>query len=323
VASHLYDELHDRVSSIEFLKRACGNELADASAALKLAEQLKYDRRLNEAFDLSSQLIEAGWGDIEKSSVDSVTRLLRVHWVGAVWLGRLREAIDASAQWQMQEELRPTLACINVSAKKRLLEQIRSSGEAEELIKDMLTTLDYVLTNDGYIGVVAHETLNALDQIAWAAERYILEPTCAAQVCQFVDCHLVAVCQVHREKSIDDPEVLRWITVFQGLECGAKRNFLLQQDWGHSLERSADPVLAEHGYIPVEVYARPKAFGATFKPFLFARDSEGAEYHVSTRAASMTVQEFDGLRIGDRLLVLPSQDSEEGKAIPVRDAIRA
>jgi len=206
-----------------------------------------------------------------------------------------------------------------VSAKKRMLEQSKVQSERESLIIEMLDALNFVLTADGYIGFVAHETLNALEQIQRTA-RFGLSEKCATVVCRFVDSHLPSVCAVHNEKTIDHPSIRDWITVLQSLDCGFQGNVLQSRKWGLSLQESADPVLAEYGYVPVEVYAPPRTARGTPRSFLFARDSDGVEYHVSIRVADMSRDEFYGLRNGDRLLVQPEVDAETEKAIPVRDA---
>ena len=125
-------------------------------------------------------IIKDGWAESGKSGVDSRRRLLKVHWVAAIWLGRLNEAITACAGWKDGGELRPTLACIFVSAKKRILEHCGVQSERELLIRETLEALGFVLRSDGYIGFVAHETLNILEQITRIAEHPAISPSCAS-----------------------------------------------------------------------------------------------------------------------------------------------
>ena len=141
-------------------------------------------------------------------------------------------------------------------------------------------------------------------------------------MCQFINVHLSSVCNVHKEKSIDHPKVKEWIRVFRSLDCGFERNPLQREKWGYSLFESADPVLSEYGYLPVEVHAPPRSVVGIARSFLFAKDQDGLEYHVSLRVADMDREDFYELESGDRLLVKPNLEAEveEGKAIPVIDA---
>jgi len=321
IAAHLYGELNDRAAAIEMLRQACSDDVGDAAAALSLAEYLREDQKLNESFAVSEGLIRDGWSDEARSSYGSVNRLLKVHWVVAIWLGRNAEAMAATDSWQNAGKLRPTMACINVSASKRVLEHCSSVVDAEALIRKMLTVLDAVLKGDGYIGFVAHETLNVLEQIARTAELFTLSTESAFQVCSFVDEHLPAVCAVHRVRAIDDPTVVRWIEIFQALDCGASENILQQERWVESLEESNDPALAEVGYVLVSVYAPPKGSVGATRQYLFARDKDGQEYYVPRRATLMSQEQFAALEAGTRLMVLPRIDTEEGRAIGVRDAL--
>jgi len=324
IAGYVYAELHDRASAIDMLRQATELRDGDLAASLSLAEYLREDRKLEDALVISSRLIADRWGDESRSSATSATRLVKVHWVVSIWLGHLNEAIEASSGWQTAGKLRPTLACIHVSATKRLLETCTQRADAERLISGILQVLDMVLKTDGYIGFVAHETLNALEQIAWTAQTIGLSPECATAVCSFVDGHLPAVCAVHRVRAIDDPAVIQWIEVFQQLDCGSVQNVLRQEKWVEALAESSDPALADVGYIPVSVYAPPKdAHGGAARSYLFARDRDGTEYYVPRRATQMSQDEFSALQVGDRLMVLPHLEREDGKAIGVRDVVVA
>ena len=324
VAGYLYNHLDDRASAVEMFKVAWETH-KDLPAAISLAETFHEERRLEEAIAITSRLIDGGWGDDAKSSPESSNRLLKVHWVASIWIGKLKEAIVASEDWINSGKRRATLACINASAKKRLLEKATDGESSEGYIQDILFILDSVFRMDGYIGFVAHEALNALGQIAWNVERHSISPKSAALLCRFVDLHLPEVCAVHRVRSLDDSEVVAWIKTFQSLDCEGEENVLQKEKWTESLSGLSDPGLEEKGYIPVAVYAPPMDLHGMTRSYLFAQDEDGTQYYVPRRATPLSYEEFSRIKKGEYLFVLPSHDGEGNgdgeKAISVRDAL--
>lgn len=318
----LFLELADRHSAIEHLQRAVECPRGDAAAQLLLAELFQSDRRLEESASLSEELLKAGWLSEESGITPSSRgRLLKVHWVVAIWLGRWRDAIAASERWREAKECRVVLGCINVSAKKRRLEEEKVPEVVELVVSDLLETVAGLVATDGYVGSVAHEGLNALGEIARIVRQREVSPGCAAAICAFVDDHVPSMCAVHNERALDDPQIVDMIRVFQSLECGAKQNVLRRERWVESLDEASDPALSEYGYITVEVYHRPKDTFGALRDYLFARDSDGQEYYVRQRVSNLDSKEFAQVKIGDRVSVRPAEYFDEGKAIPVQDAV--
>jgi hypothetical protein len=105
LAGYLYAELDDRSSASEMLRHAWERD-TDIAAGLSLAQFLHEQRKLDDAFSITTRLIDDGWADENKSSTASAMRLLKVHWVVSIWLGKLEEAVAGSAGWQDAGKLR-------------------------------------------------------------------------------------------------------------------------------------------------------------------------------------------------------------------------
>lgn len=320
-ASFLYLELNDRYYATQMLNLAVESTTPDPASRLALAEIHFNDRRLEEAYNASEPLIVDGWDDPSNSSVNSSIRVLKTHWVPAIWIGKHFEAIKACSNWKADAETRPTKASIYVSAIKRRLEGEQNTQQRESLIFELIDVIDFTFSTDGYIGSLVHEAMRVVDEIYSATRRATPSPKCAKRITEFIEDHLLAMASVHHTWKIDHEKVRQWFEFFASLKLPEGSNPLVADRWRDILENKDDEALATYGYRTVEVYARPKLSSGVYRRYLFARDVDGTQYFVPERAMNVTSIEFDAIRIGDRMSILPQDRSTGEKAIAVRDAI--
>jgi hypothetical protein len=320
-ASYLYLQLNDRYYATQMLSQAVKCHAGDPASDVALAELHLNDRRLDEAYLVSKRLILNGWDDPSKSSLNSAIRVLKAHWLPAIWTGKHFEAIKACTNWKEHADLRPTKASIYVSAMKRRLEADQNSQQRDSLITEMLHVLDYTFSTDGYIGFLVHEGMRVVDEVYMNCRRFAPSKKCSKAISDFVEKHLLAMSSVHHTWKLDHEKVRQWFDFFASLNVSDGENPLRSDRWLDILDNKEDEALANYGYRTVEVYARPRLSQGVFQRYLFARGSDGTQYFVAERATSVSSSQFDEIRVGDRLSVLPQDVAVGEKATPVRDAI--
>lgn len=309
-------ELNDRDSARQMLEQALSRNAVDSSARLMLAELYKNENRLKECFETSKPLRDERWFDDQKVDRVNLARLARVTWLVGIWLDHTWEEIKYVSDWKETPDLRAIKGTIYCTALRRLLEPEHDKDKANSYIREMIECLDEILRIDGYGGSVILESGEAMKGIFRKIMKITLQADAAQAAVKFVDAHLVAICNARRELSIDDDELHQFIDL---LKSQASQYGVSVMD-NLRLQTIEDPILSKYGYVPVVIYAPPiDAYGFS-RSFLFAKDAEGVQYHVSRRV-TQDASRFDELEKGDQLLVLPRDEYEEGKARPVKDAI--
>jgi hypothetical protein len=319
-SAHVLKKLNDPYGAASAFRRACGCASTDVSSILSLAELLRDQKQHDDAQLWSAKLIEQGWDNPEKASIENVVRVIKVHWVVAIWLAKCEEARRASTDWRESGILRPTWGCIYVDAIRRSQEGQADVRAFEDAVNEMLDCIDELFSCDGYAGATVHEAFKVIEEIVHHLRRRELSHACNMKLCTFADTHIVQMCTEHREWSIDDANVRQWLALFAALNCGGA-NPLLAPRWVHILEvREEDPERPR--YISARVYSRPTAIDGTYHPYLFAAADDGTEYFVGQRCTSIQRDEFAQIEDGETLFVLPADEWDEGKTRPVKDAFR-
>ena len=312
-------KLGDRHGALHALEVA--SKSSDPASLLMLAKLLKDERRLEESYDRSCTLIAGGWGDPEKSSPGSAADVLRVHWVVAVWLKKDEEALEATRDWESSGELRGTLGCIRISALRCRSERTSVDEVDMGIVRQMVNTIDTLLTKDGYNNTIVWESMKCIKHMASFSRMANIDTAVAQAICGLVDQHLHGMCAVLYEVSIEDNDVRQWVSKLQGLDCGEESNPLRSGNWNEIVNWSEDDVLGKLGFVRAEVYARPKRPDGTPQPFLFAKANDGTEYHVPRRATGLTFSNFDAISVGDTFMLKPQEDAEVGRTCSVREAV--
>jgi len=318
---HLLVRIEDRYGAMQSLKKACDCARDDPASALALAKHLLREHRLDEAHDYSQRLLDAGWADPSRSSVENIRELLKTHWLSAIWAGQWEAAKRGCSDWRNAGDLRATLACLYVSALRRSHESVARVESVESDIESIFKCLAEVIAIDGYPGFLVHEALQVLRWVRQLLPGLHLSPECCSSICVFADRHLEAICGIHRGTSLDDDEVRILVQRLGELECAQGENPLRREHWRNVTAEPDDPALREYGFNRATIYSRPKRADGTQATYLFARDSDGNEYYVTRMATGLGRPEFEALRVGDTLSVRPEEEREEGKAWRVREAI--
>jgi len=309
-------ELNDRDSARQILELAREREALDSSARLMLAELYKDERRHEECFDVSKPLRSEGWFAPHATDRSNLRRLANVTWLVGIWLEKALEEIPNLQDWNQDPTLRATKGCMYATALRRLLERETDARQAGSYIKEMILCLDQIIRADGYLGFVVAESVKAIKEISRKTRSVNLERDEAQPVIEFAGTHLQALCQVHSNVAASDASIQQFIHAMN-----TQAQALGLEAIGQSFsEFTDDPVLAEYGYIPVKVYAPAVSPSGSPRNYVFAEDSEGTQYYVSKRVFQEP-QRFSELKVGDSLLVRPRDDYDEGRAIPVQDAI--
>ena len=313
----------DRFEAMNAFRQSIKSKNGDVASRLALAEYLKSDQKHEESYELTEYLIQNGWTDPNKSSVKSVTRLLKTHWVVAIWLNKYDQVIEASKHWREAGALAPTLCCIYITALRRSNEKETYTSKLEETIIKLIECQNEVLNKFGYIGFIVHESVKTIKQISFWCNHHTFEKPCNIAITQFLDKHLLAVVGEHWDWSIDDSEVKSWIRQFGSLNCGNIINLMQSHRWHDIISDIEDDALADYGYIPVKIYKIPKGVDSIRKShnYIFGKSKDGVEYYIAKRATNFSADEFYSLSIGDTVFVRPLEDGGNGKAIPISDAV--
>ncbi|HMO12700.1 MAG TPA: hypothetical protein PKD64_12550 [Pirellulaceae bacterium] len=315
-ATVLFYALNDRSSARQILEQARQQDILDPAARLMLAEHYKDDEMYNECKEVAMPLLKDGWFSADRTDRTNLARLARVTWLVEIWLGEENSVATRTRDWSIDPVSRAIKGSIYVTAIRRLLRNENSVQRASGYISELTGCLDSIFNSDGYVGFVVAEAVNAIASISDKLTVINPEKSSIEKLATFIDQHLVPICNIHNRISLGDENIVQFVERVQDLASQAK----VSQPKAVTLRQAEDPALAQYGYIPVRVYARPCDSFGNFRAFLFAKDDDGNEYHVSSRAMVDRVA-FANLREGDLLLVLPREDYDEDKARPVRDAL--
>jgi hypothetical protein len=311
----LYLEMNDSASAIQILEQGDKVNVLDPSSRLLLAEQVKLTKDYRRALEVAEPLFAAGWLTDGRAVRQNLVRLARVTWLLRIWLEDYSSVADETSDWRIATDLRVTKACLHASARRRMFEnRVISDSEFEEHCTEILDCLSDIFVTEGYIGFVAHEAFNCIDQFAWHVGRQDFTQFLRVKLRGFLESNLAGILSNDRSASLEDPIVRAEI----GKLC---REVGIAHLIDQPVEDDAeDDRIAEYGYVSASIYHWPLDEFKERKTFCFARDAEGREYHISRRSVSAKFEFYD-MQVGDRVLVKPRADVDEGRAIPAQDVI--
>jgi cold shock CspA family protein len=316
----LLEQLSDRYGAIESFGKAFFCEEPDACSQLRLAEMLRDEQRLDEAIQHTKPLVDAGYLSSVDVSQRNKARLLRAHWVSALWLRHYEELLDATKEWRQSTELRPSYVALRVSTLQRMLDDgVCDLSKQGEAISDMFGCLSEGFRLDGYLPDVVHEGFRALDRLYRMATYGLLTSASQTQCALFLDAHLPAMCGTSNEYSLSDEFIVNLVKRFRTIPS-VEKNPLQAERWTDlvMLGEPEDKVLLNVGYENSRI---TNIFPD--KGHSFARALDGTrDFFVHWSATELTKSEFAKLRQGQLLLVLPSEDPpSEGRAWPAKHAM--
>lgn len=310
--------LKDYVGAIRDLERVVQKhrEAEDPASILLLAYLYRMNQQLSESRALSTVLIDAGWDDPAKSSVQSASEVLTNYWVSRIWLGETREAVERLSDWESGGELSVARGVLYATAMRRDLERLGSENRdaACRAVVDLIACYDKLIPLSGHSGQVVHEGLNFVDNFASYCATLRPEPALALKMATFLDTHVRALCNLHRTRKVMSPEIQMVIRAVRGLDVGGA---------GNPLESPAWTVASEGGSVSVAATHFPIDTQGSRRSYFFAQDARGVDYYIRNVDCEMSDAEVQSLVIGDVLEVVPSQapfDAE--RARPVTKALR-
>jgi hypothetical protein len=309
-------ELNDRDSARQMLEQALERDIIDSSARLMLAELYRDEKRLDECCEISNPLRNEGWFAPGKTERANLGRVAKVTWLVGIWRGKAIEEIPHLRGWNQEPLTRAIKGCMYATALRRLLENEANEGRLNSYIDEMVTCLSQIFQVDGYIGFVVSESAKAIREITRKAKAVALKKDVIRSIVAFANLHLEPICQIGSHLTSSDARIQDFIQVINE-QARAVGETEICQAYPDFVDNS---VLSDYGFIPVKVYAPATDRDGLPRSFLFAEDAEGVQYHVSKRVFSKP-EVFTELKTGDPLLVLPRDEIDEGRAIPVNEAL--
>lgn len=316
----LLEQLNDRFGAIEALNKSVRCDAPDPAARLKLAELLRDDQRLEEALEHTKPLMEQGLLDDDTVSQRNRTRLLRAHWVSALWLKQYDAVLEATKGWRNAGDLRPAFVALRVSAQQRFLDdQVLGSGDQESVVADLVGCLSEGFRLDGYLPDVVHEGFRAVDRLRRLWGRRQLCDAAALRCAEFLNEHLAAMCGTSYDCNLDDDETIDLVRAFRAVGTTAG-NPLCGGRWDDLVDQGAadDAALASAGYERSRVTAVFPDRG-----YVFARALDGSrDFYVHRRSTELNSNQFVHLKQGQLMMVLPSgEPPDSGRAWPAKHAM--
>jgi len=312
--------LHDRYGALAMFRQAAESLVGDPAAALKLAELLRTDKEFQESRRWSGWLLDRGFGDPVKSSLENARKIHKEHWLVATWMNEHEKTRNATSKWREAGDLAGVFGCLFVDSVRRGIERVDDQLKLEAEAYLILSSLDELFAREGYAGVIVHEAFKALDELRRAHRRAGARERLVHAVCDFVNRHLMSMCDAHNERTLGDVQCREMVGVWFEALPGTADSGLRRSFWLEIAGREKDESLSEYGYVTATVYRRPRD-GNSFRPYLFARGVDGCEYYVHQNATAISRQDFNGINEGDLISVLPSENGDPGRAWPVRDAV--
>jgi hypothetical protein len=317
----LLEQLRDSYAAIESFGKAAACTQPDACSQLRLAELLRDEQRLEEAVGHTEPLISGKFLENSEVTQRNKVRLFRAHWVSILWLKQYAEVLLATKEWRTST-LRSSFVALRVTALQNSLDD----GGVDEnrydgYVSEILQCLTEGFRLDGYVSDVVHEAFKAFERLLWRFERRLMSAESGLECAKFLDNALPAMCGSSYEYSLGDLPVVALITGFRNAEPRSG-NPLWSDRWKDLLVsgETEDSALADIGYESARVTTV-----CGDKKYLFARATDGTRnFWVPQSATELNSTDFAKLKLGQLLLVLPSQDPPTaGRAWPVKHMMLA
>ncbi|HYD17433.1 MAG TPA: hypothetical protein VEF76_03010 [Patescibacteria group bacterium] len=313
----LLELLGDRYGALEAFGRAVSGPFPDSCARLRLAEVLKEEKDYNAAINQARPLVEATLLTDIDISIANKARLIKAYWLPILWLGMHDKVLEETASWREMQDLRPSYVALRVSALRKIFETETLQSVLADTVHDLVSTLKESFRVDGYVSLVVHETFKTLEELEDLTRKKLLSSDALRDIANLLDQHLVEMCAVSRDNSITDKNVVALIENFRNAYL--ENNPLRAQRWEAIVRpEGLHDKLKKAGYEPANV-----TYKADHGNHVFARSIDGSrDFFVRVSATELTSAEFQGLKLGQTLLVLPSGDPpENGRAWPAKHAM--
>lgn len=317
-------QLGDRVQGKEMLQRAARSQSPDIPATLLLCEELRNDQELEASLDAAQLLLDRRL-DLPETCDESVARaVLKAFWLPQIWLGRTEEVIRALSDWRTRGTLKSRAGSLYAQALRNSAEARfrldkshpnRRLNAVEDELCEAANIWEEIIRTDGYTGAISNEAIKLIESARSAVRIGAIKSSNAARILvDFVDKHLMSLCSVHSEMSIDHPDIRQCVLVLSQLPFQGDANILASKQWKERIGSSipTNDIINSEEWITLRVYRRPPDKFRTdgYAPFLFAAAEDGTEFYVN-RSNMDDRSVWNRIQLGDMLLVRPDEGHDE------------
>jgi predicted transcriptional regulator len=316
--------LNDRSGGKSALRQAW--EMGDMASGLILSNELRKDKDYKGAKDFGERLVELGWDNPDQSDVHHARMVIQNYYLPLIWLGETEKAIEATKDWRNAGTLRGTKGSLLAQALRQSAEY-GPSRSVQKSLCEAIDVLNEVFDLEGYAGPDVAEGMKLVKDL-WYRTGNIphLSEDAKLKFTNFVDKHLVRMCQVHNDYTLDHPDVQKWVKKLSSLQIDSRNNPLASVKWTNLIEtpfidEGEININSEEGWVRVSVYYRPTLDSKNqHKPFLFAKDKDNRQYYVRRDKLRSADKNWPQIKIDDCLEVIPDTQYQEGVAQPILDA---
>ncbi|AFY83274.1 NB-ARC domain-containing protein [Oscillatoria acuminata] len=323
-------ELGDRTEGIASLQKAWEIEPRDIAAGLLLSKQFYNEPEL--AKSAAEHLVKLGWDDPKKSNSTLACFVVKNYCSSLIRLWETPQVIEYTNKWQNQEEqMRGSYGLMRVKALRESLYNDAKLNQIPKRLCEAIEILNQIFkSSEGYGGGYVYEGMKLLKELGKQARNNPgkFNTLVSSKFADFVDFHLVHMCQVHDILKLDSFEVRAWVKSISELPIDNGENPLKSERWKELLNETIEeaPVLKaeiESGWILVMVYYIPTlADNGNRKEFLFAKNSKTQQQYVIHRnkCQASLQKDWEEIKQYDSIEIVPDIADEDGKAIKVKKA---
>lgn len=321
-------ELGDRVQGKEMLQRSARSPSVDIPATLRLCEELRNDQELEDSLEAAQILIDHRMDRPEVSDESVARSVLKAFWLPQIWLGNTEEVIAALRDWRTRGPLKSRAGSLYAQALRNSAETKfhldknhpnRQLNIATDELVEAASVWDEVIITDGYTGAISNEVMKLIET-SGKAVRFgaIRNPEAARKLVDFVDKHIVSLCNVHSDISLDHAELRQWLILLSQLPIEGASNVLTSRLWrqriGGGFPLDAELETDTDDWIALHVCNRPpdRFRPAGYAPYLFATAEDGTTFYVN-RSNMDDRRVWNQIRSGDIIFAKPDDGHDPAR----------
>lgn len=321
--AHTLKRVRDKAAWEREYRFANELEPTNPSALAALARALFENKDYQEAETAYSSLWKGDWQSPDRSDEEFASSISYGYFLSLLFQGKSDEVLALTRDWNSQGSLRGLWGTIRASAWKRHVEQfsVRESQRVIDGLHSAIAILDDVIRNHGYTAHTSRESMKIIEEIVFRLDHpaYLEYAAGIPEWLSFADRHLLTVSGDSKESSDKRNQAIR---VLSGIRL-ATNPFVTTRWTGYldSVSQRLSPAqqrVAPDGFVDVTVY-----FIASTRGYLFARDTNGLEYHVHSNSVDDgDWYDWQRLDSGSRIFVRPERSRQlPGKAVPTSSAL--
>ncbi|GAC09074.1 hypothetical protein GCHA_1112 [Paraglaciecola chathamensis S18K6] len=311
------EALKDFNSAEEQYKLAKKYEKQNPSSYYLLARMYHAVKKFDSAQELYEQLISMGWTCEEHHIVNFGKSIYSGYFLSLLFSGQYEQVFEKTKKWKESGPYRSTLGTYRASAWKRKMENLVDTdpaGTVDALVRATRILSD-VFRNEGYSRTANKQAVKIFEEIefCYSRQQYYLK-FCdeGKELFAFVHEHIFEIGQLYySRRTIEDI-----IKEFSVLELKGNPFKNLPNNSAASFDYADEKEFDASGLIEVKVTNRPKDKAS----FLFSKDSSHQDYFLHyDNFKNGNWRDWCQLSIGQKLNIVPSENSDNGKAISAKE----